>query len=281
MGIFKKRTYSNIYLNRELLLLVVANMIFISALRAQEKIIYPHKSFWSKTEATQIFENKWGLGIDYIFRSNNEMNKGSIFSKWHRHSIRPWVHYQFDKNLRISISPIGFFSTQEYFAKPEDYNRQTYQELRTTLQVLHHHKMMGEKFTHTFRHWYEFRYRNPFDQENYFAFSRYRMRYRLRYLINKDYYNENKVVYAYASNEVMINYGRKIVYNMFSQNRIQLAVGYRIHPSTRLEFRYMNRFRSRPSGFEYDNTQATMLCLFVDQVSSLFGKEIRPVKYFD
>lgn len=247
----------------------------------QDKRVYPHKAFWSKTEITQIFENKWGLGIDYIYRSNNELNQGSIFAKWHRHSVRPWVHYQFDKNLRVSLSPIGYFGTQEYFAKPEDYDRRPYHELRTTLQVVHQHYSMDGKFNHTFRHWFEVRYRNPFDADNSFTFTRYRMRYRLRYLINKEYYNEKGVLYTYVSNEVMVNYGNKIVYNMFSQNRVQLAFGYRVHPSTRIELRYMNRFRSRPSGFEYDNTQAIMLCLFIDQFSSLFGREVRPVKYFD
>jgi hypothetical protein len=260
--------------------LIIAKFLIIEAY-GQEKVVFPHKSFWSKTEVTQIFENKWGLGVDYIYRSNNEMNKGSIFENWHRHSVRPWIHYQFDKNLRVSISPIAYFGTQEYFAKEQDFERQPYHELRTTFQVVHQSKMMGERINHTFRHWFEIRYRNPFDEENYFTFTRYRMRYRLRYLINKDNYNEKNVLYTYVSNEIMVNYGNRIVYNMFSQNRIQLALGYRIHPSTRIEMRYMNRFRSRPSGFEYDNTQALMLCLFVDQLSNLFGKEIRPVKYFD
>lgn len=247
---------------------------------SQEKTVFNHKAFWSKTEVTQIFDNNWGVGVDYIFRSNNELNQGSIFSNWHRHSVRPWIHYQFDKNLRVSISPLAYFGTQEYFAKPEDFDREPYHELRTTLQVLHHHKMWGERITHTFRHWFEFRYRNPFE-DDYFSFTRYRMRYRLRFLINKDYYSERNTLYTYLSNEIMVNYGNNIVYNMFSQNRIQLALGYRFHPSSRIELRYMNRFRSRPSGFEYDNTQAVMLGIFIDQLSSLIGKEVRPVKFFD
>lgn len=256
------------------------HFIYFSTIHAQEKTVYPHQSFWSKAEATQIFDNKWGVGVDYIFRSNNTMNEGSIFDNWHRHSIRPWVHYQVDKNIRLSVSPIAYFGTQEYFGKPEDFDREPYHELRTTFQVLHHHKMMGEKFTHTFRHWFELRYRSPFEDDA-FSFTRYRMRYRLRYLINKDSYSETNVLYTYVSNEIMISYGSNIVSNMFSQNRIQLAAGFRVHPSTRLELRYMNRFRSRPSGFEYDHTQAIMFCVFIDQISTLFGKDIRPVKFFD
>lgn len=246
-----------------------------------EKVTFQHKSFWSKTEVTQIWDSKFGVGLDFIFRSNNELNQGSIFENWHRFSYRPWLHYQYGSTLRFSFSPIALFETQEYFAKESDFLREPYTELRTTFQVLHHHKYMGEKLTHTFRHWYEIRYRNPFEEENNFTFTRYRMRYRLRYLFNKDYYSQNHVFYGYVSNEIMVSFGQNIVYNMFSQNRIQAAVGYRIHPSTRIELRYMNRYRSRPSGFEYDNTNAIFIGLFVDQLSALFGKDIRPVRFFD
>lgn len=245
-----------------------------------EKVTFPHQSFWSKFEGTEIFSNNFGVGADIIYRSNNTLNQGSIFDSWHRFSIRPWLHYQFDRNLRVSLSPIAYFGTQEYFAQESDFDREPYRELRTTFQVLHHHKMMGERFTHTFRHWFEVRYRNPFEDES-FTFTRYRLRYRLRYLINRDYYSEKGVLYTYATNEVMVNYGQNIVYNMFSQNRVQVAIGYRIHNSTRIELRYMNRYRSRPTGFEYDNTQAIFLGIFVDQVSKLFKEDVRPVKFFD
>ncbi|MCC5930621.1 MAG: DUF2490 domain-containing protein [Cyclobacteriaceae bacterium] len=251
-----------------------------SILVQAQKITYPHTAFWTKTEATEIFPNKFGVGTDFIVRSNSGLNDFNIFTKWHRVSIRPWFHYQFSENLRVSVSPVSYFATSEYHGKPEDLNSRTYNEMRTTFQVLHHHKMMGEKFTHTFRHWYEIRYRNPFEDNN-FTFTRYRIRYRLRYLINKDYYSENQLVYTYISNEIMTNFGNNIVYNMFSQNRIQLAVGYRFLNSMRFELRYMNRYRSRPTGFEYDNTHALMAGLFIDQISRIGRRDIRPVRFFD
>jgi hypothetical protein len=248
---------------------------------AQEKVVFPHTAFWTKFEIAQLTDNRWGYGLDVIYRSNNRFNQGSIFESWHRFSYRPWVHYQPNSNVRFSVSPLAYFDTQEYFGKQEDFDRFPYKELRTTFQVVHHHKNLGEKITHTFRHWYEIRYRNPFDEDAAFTFTRYRIRYRIRYLINKDYYSQKGVWYTYASNEVMVNYGQKVVYNMFSQNRVQLAVGYRILPAVRLEVRYMNRFRSRPSGFEYDNTQAIFFGVWVDQLSNLFGRDVRPVKFFD
>jgi hypothetical protein len=245
------------------------------------KVVFLHKGFWLNSEVTEIFENKWGVGGDFIFRSNNEMNQGSIFKRWHRFSLRPWVHYRFSPHLRVSFSPVGYFITNEYIGKKADYNRQPYDELRTTFQVSHQYKMMGERFTHTFRHRFEIRYRRPFEKENFFIFTRYGLQYRLSFLINKPYYWQKNVWYTYISNDIMINYGSRVVYNMFSQNRTQVALGFRFHRSSRIELGYMNRFRSRSSGFEYDNTEALHLGIFIDQFSSLFGKDVKPVKFSD
>jgi hypothetical protein len=263
------------------LLMAALALLTTSAHAQQQKVNYPHAALWTKSEVTQIFENNWGVGADVIFRSFNEFNEGHWFQSLHRFSFRPWVHRQFGSSLRVWLSPIAYFYTEEYLGKEEDLLREPYHEMRTTLQVLHHHKMMGEKFTHTFRHWMEARYRSPFDEDEFFAFFRYRIRYRLRYLILKDYYSEKGMLYTYVSNEVMVSYGSRIVSNMFSQNRIQVALGYRVHNSTRLELRYVHRYRSRPSGFEYDETNILMLGLFVDQFSSLFKKDVRPVRFFD
>jgi len=263
-------------------LLLLLFLIWPAMLRAQQaKVNFPHAALWTKTEVTQIFENNWGVGTDVIFRGIDQFDQGHWFQSLHRFSFRPWVHRQFGSSLRISLSPIAYFYTEEYMGKEADLLREPYHELRTTLQVLHHHKMMGEKFTHTFRHWMEARYRSPELEDDFFAFFRYRIRYRLRYFILKDYYSEQGMLYTYVSNEVMVSYGSRIVSNMFSQNRIQVALGYRIHNSTRIELRWMNRYRSRPSGFEYDWTNALMVGIFVDQFSSLFKKDVRPVRFFD
>ena len=257
--------------------LVVAPMLLAAQV---DKVTYPHTAIWSKFEVTEIFQKRLGVGIDLIERRMSSMDDPAPWSRWHRTSVRPWVHYQPSGNFRISLSPIAWFGTLEYLATENDRPRQPYEELRTTLQILHHHKNLGGRLTHSFRHWIEARYREPFN-DNAFSFARYRMRYRLRYVLNKKEYAEQGMMYGYASNEVMVNYGSRIVYNMFSQNRIQLAVGYRIHNSTRIELRYMNRYRSRPSGFEYDNTQALMIGLFIDQFSNIYNKDIRPIKFYD
>lgn len=62
--------------------------------------VYNHQTIWTKTEATQIFPNRIGVGMDYIHRFIDEMQSGDVFDRTHRISVRSWVHYQFGKRCK-------------------------------------------------------------------------------------------------------------------------------------------------------------------------------------
>ncbi|MBX3102038.1 MAG: DUF2490 domain-containing protein [Bacteroidetes bacterium] len=259
--------------------------LFLAALttpvqgQVPQKVVYQHYAFWNKTEVNEIFPNKFGVGGDFIFRTTNTLGKGSPFDRWHRTSFRPWVHYQVSKNCRFSLSPLGYFATQEYVGKESDFSRPRYDEWRTTLGFFHHHYNLNKRLNHTFRHWYEFRYRSLGSEEG-FTFSRYRMRYRLRYVLNRPDFNQDGALYVFGYNEIMINYGQEIVSNMFSQNRLAVGMGIRFLGAARVELRLQRRFRSRASGFEYDQADNIMIGIFIDQFSRLGSKDI-PVRYHD
>lgn len=253
-----------------------------------EKIVYPHNVFWHKTEMHEMFkggEGPWGVGFDFVARTRDELNDGDRFGTLYRVMFRPWINYQVNKNMRISVSPIAPMHTTEYVGKPEDLPRNQYKEYRSTLQMYHHSYSMQKKFMHTFRHRYEFRWQeNQNNLGDYRFFTRYRIRYRLRYMINKDNFYQDGVLYAMASNELGLNIGKSVVMNTFNQNRFYLGMGYRFGNTIRTELRYVNRFRTRGStGFEFDGNRGFMFALYVDQVSGIsFRKDkLPPVRLYD
>jgi hypothetical protein len=252
-------------------------LIYFSTLcniKAQNaKVIYPHTVFWSKTEINEIFKNKLGLGLDFVYRRKSDLDNKNMFSLPLRESIRPWVHYQFSPYARFSLSPIGYMHTNEYIGKPQDYNRLPYHELRTTFQFYHHLKQWGGRIMHTWRYRYELRWQENPITENYRFFSRFRLRYRIRLLLNTNDFYENKVVYLAVSNEIGLNIGKSIVYNHFNQNRLYVGAGIRLFEALRIELRYVDRYRTRgATGFEYDHGKGLMIGLYVDQISAL-GKK--------
>lgn len=247
-----------------------------------EKVVYPHTVFWSKIEANEIFDNKFGVGLDFVYRTRDEMNDGQLFDNHLRTSIRPWIHYQFGKNSRLSLSPLGYMDTTEYIGKESDYNRLPYHELRSTLQFFHHQKSNSGKWMHTWRYRYEWRWQERAGLDEYRYFQRFRFRYRLRYILNGNDFYKDKTFYLAASNEIGLNIGKNVVWNTFNQNRIYAGIGYRFLNSARVELRYVNRFRTRgATGYEFDNDNGIMLGLYIDQLSDLGRKQIERVKFAD
>jgi hypothetical protein len=246
------------------------------------KIVYPHTVFWSKTEVNQIFENGLGLGMDFVYRRKDNMNSGNMFKHPLRESIRPWVHYQFSPYARFSFSPLGYMHTNEYIAKPEDYLRNPYHELRTTFQFFHHTKQMGGRIMHTWRYRHELRWQERSGLDDYRFLQRFRLRYRVRYIFNSNDFYENNIVYTAVSNEIGLNFGKNVIYNIFNQNRLYVGVGYRFLNAARVELRYVNRYRTRgATGYEFDNGQGIMIGIYIDQLTGLGKKTIQDVRFAD
>jgi hypothetical protein len=252
--------------------LFLFSIILFSFFSSAQKVVYPHSVFWNKTEINEIFKNNWGLGADFVFRTKSGIDNNNMFSKRLRESFRPWIHYQFSLYSRISISPIGLMYTHEYEGKESDLLRNPYGELRSTIQFFNHSKQLNGKLMHTWRYRYELRYQSPFTENERF-FSRFRFRYRIRYVLTGNDFYANNIWYLAASNEIGLNFGKSVVYNIFNQNRLYLGVGVRVKNTLRLELRYINRYRTRgATGYEFDNGQGVMLGIYLDGIRG-FGKD--------
>jgi hypothetical protein len=248
------------------------------------KVTYPHNVFWSKTEINQLDNNyRWGAGLDFVYRRKSGLAERSMFAEPLRESIRPWIHYQFSMNSRFSISPLGYMNTNEYLGKPEDVLREPYHELRTTFQYFHHQKTPNGKWMHTWRYRYELRWQEVPGTNDYRFLTRFRFRYRIRYVFTgNDFYRDN-TLYTAVSNEIGLNLGKNVLYNTFNQNRLYVGLGYRFLTGARVEFRYVDRIRTRgATGLEFDHGRGLMIGIYVDSVTSL-GKtyDTYRVKYTD
>ncbi|MBK9255129.1 MAG: DUF2490 domain-containing protein [Saprospiraceae bacterium] len=275
------------YVNRilpHLFLLFFFNLSFCPELYSQDsKVVYPHGVFWSKLEVNQIFDNKIGIGADFVLRRKNAFNEGSIFDLALRESFRPWIHYQFSPYARLSFSPLGYMHTNEYIGKESDLNREDYYELRTTLQFFHHVKQLKGRLMHTWRYRYEWRWQETQNSDEFRYLNRFRFRYRIRYLINTTDFYENGVWYAAVSNEIGLNIGKSVVLNTFNQNRLYVGIGYRFLNACRAEIRYVDRFRTRgATGFEFDHGKGLMIGFYIDQFSKVSSsKDIPTVRFYD
>ena len=84
----------------------------------------------------------------------------------------------------------------------------------------------------------------------------YNFNFRFRYQLTADYIvfkskDKKQSVSLRAADEIMVNAGKNIVYNMFDQNRIYGAVLYQPVRDFTFELGYMYLFQQRSSGSQY------------------------------
>ena len=91
----------------------------------------------------------------------------------------------------------------------------------------------------------------------------YRLRYNFSFFIPlKGKELAPKTPFISLIDEVFINFGERIVYNTFDQNRFFIGVGYQITSHMNVQTGYMNIFQQEASGNSYWSRHAIRLFLF-------------------
>ncbi len=65
-----------------------------------------------------------------------------------------------------------------------------------------------------------------------------------------------------VNNEFFLNFGGRIVYNYFDQNRFFAGINYHISPSANLQLGYLNVFQQLPAGNQYRSINAPRIFFF-------------------
>jgi hypothetical protein len=89
--------------------------------------------------------------------------------------------------------------------------------------------------------------------------------WRFRYRLQADYTfwkKEKQLLKAVVSDEIMFNFGKKIIKNTFDQNRIYAALHYGLNSNLAFELGYLNSFQRRASGIDYFNRDIIRFSIF-------------------
>lgn len=88
---------------------------------------------------------------------------------------------------------------------------------------------------------------------------RFRYRFQIEYTFWK---KEKQLLKAVLSDEIMFNFGKKIIKNTFDQNRIYAAIHYGLNSHLALELGYLNSFQRRSNGIDYFNRDIIRFSIF-------------------
>ena len=192
---------------------------------------------------------------------HNEIDDRRFFenNKQHHLIMHSRLHYKIYKNADIA------FGLTYSLQSPQEPNSNTdlvVPELRP-VQEINLSNPLGKRFTFHQRLRIEERFlhkNNGMALLEGYAFN-FRFRYRLQasYKINKE--EANNPTTLKVADELMINAGRKIIYNQFDQNRIYAGLEQGINKNISIELGYLHWYQQRATGnqfFERDIIRFTL-----------------------
>jgi len=235
MGSFKLIKY--------LVLIPTVTCIPLSAI-AQKQVVHQNL-LWTRYALKLNINNHWS--------ASQEFEERTYWFPWRQHQFvsRSLAQYQFENGWNFG----GGFA---YFlqAVPQDPHIKEYDnelELRPQLELAYKERF-SEKFTVSHRYWSEFRYFKP--QNDNIRYGNIRMRYKLE-IQYRPITNVTFKIY----DEVFVNIGKNIGYNVFDQNRIGASIQYMPVHNVGFELGYLNWFQQRASGNNFYNRNIIRLSI--------------------
>lgn len=215
---------------------IILLMFFCPLVNGQKQVIH-QKQIWYKYYLKVPIGDKWQIRQELDDRNYIDPARQSQFvSRTH-----------FQRNLGKGWSTaLGF----AYFVHslPQDPEIQDFtntKELRPSLELANLHPL-SEKFHLHHRYWTEVRF---FEQPDHtYAYTNVRVRYK----IELGYDLSEKISFL-VFDELHINLGNQITYNVFDQNRIGASIMYSPVKNIGFEVMYLNWFQQAPAGDTFYN----------------------------
>jgi hypothetical protein len=224
---------------------------FISHAQTEKNI--DHQSIlWTRYNNLLTLNNKWSLNFEFDNRVFLKPITENLYV------IRLQGRYKINDHLETGVGFAHFsVATQDPevnydFNIPENRGQQDITWKQDVDKItLNQRFQLEERFIH-----------NANKQE---LLSGTTFSWRFRYRIQGDYTfwkKENQSLKVIVYDELMINFGKKIIKNTFDQNRIYGALQYGINKNFALELGYLNSFQQRANGVDYFNRDIIRFSIF-------------------
>lgn len=235
--------------SRYILLVVFLSVQFSFA---QTKQTTTQQQVWLGYLSQTRLSNKWGIWVDGSIRTREH-----FFTDLYQRVIRVGLTYYVYDATRITA---GYAFMNHY---PGDNHKDISQPEHRLWQQLQWQSGKSKwRISQRFR--FEQRYRhkilNDSTLANGYAFN-YRLLYQYQVHIPLNKILSNRFSLA-GSDEIMVNFGKEIVYNYFDQNRFFAGLGYQIGDANLLQIGYMNLFQQLSTGSSYRMIHAARISYF-------------------
>jgi hypothetical protein len=239
-------------MNHRILLLLLIFLPSLGFAQATDKEIHNREQLWLGYFNQTRLSNRWGLWLEVQYRMTD-----NFVERPFQLLLRPGVTFFIKDNLRANA---GYAFVNQYPAEGFETSRP---ENRFWQQIWWNQKYSSFSTLQWVRFEQRFVRKIANDElQDGYNFS-YRLRYNFSFFIPlKGKELVAHVPFAVIANELFLNFGEKIVYNTFDQNRFFAGIGYMLTPHLNAQLGYLHVFQQESSGNSYWSTHAIRLVVF-------------------
>lgn len=204
-------------------LLATAIWIFV----AQTLLAQQHYNAWFRGTLSVAVGKKFKIDNEFQHRPQNGAENENMFNRNLMFAYRNWVHYQYNDDVKFSLSPFAYFSNYRIIQKQADEAAQPNSEIRFSAAVELQHQLF-KKFYVMDRTAVEYR----LFQGNHTEITRLRNRFGFRY----DFTEKIKLgIY----DELLFNVTGTTAEHFFDHNRIGIDLEYPVLPNLKFDIGYI------------------------------------------
>jgi hypothetical protein len=224
--------------------LVLIFSITVLTVASQSKYnIADHYNGWFMYFGDHKFTPKLGIRLEAQWRRSN------VVVDPQQLLLRTGLNYHFNKNV-FATAGYCFVNTHPYGEFPA---AKTFPEQRFWQQL------QAKHFVGAFEMVHRFRLEQRFVNQPYVYSNRFRYCYRVSVPFNGKEISDNSF-YITAYDEVMVGFGENIRY-AFDQNRVYMALGYKVPKLGRFEIGYLNQLILKSDGIRVENNHTLQVSL--------------------
>lgn len=218
-----------------------------------KKDINEQMQTWVSINTVTKFSDHWGIVADAHIRENEFFDSNNFYF------LRGGITYTPNASVSITggYAHMWLAPTKEGWSTYADENR-IYQQAQlitkvgkvSILQRLRNEQRWQEKMAND----------EPTGELKFTDRVRYLASFTIPVFSNK------KLPSLVVSDEVLIQFGKEVVYNTFDQNRLFVGIRQNINPKLSYDFGYMNVYQQKSNGYQYDMNHTLRLFFYLNTV---------------
>ncbi|MDN3669814.1 DUF2490 domain-containing protein [Echinicola jeungdonensis] len=226
------------------LLIFLFTLVFFSSIKeslAQRKEVSTGNQQWFQYYNQIKLDEKWALLTDGGLRTRNN------FDEFSQYLIRTGIGFNPSSILSflVGFAHLGFYNN----------GSRTRSELRPYQELVINNKLAPISLSHRYR--VEERFFRNTSQDNSKSNSfNFRFRYRIMASIPlwESTEHDGKSLSFNVGDEILINAGKDVVYNVFNQNRILIGPAFQLNKTLDFSLTYTHQFSASNAPREYQNS---------------------------